>query len=66
MRQNKLNFLLILTMLLSFALACSQEKTGTHERALYRVLRSLAGKGFRLTRIIPTKSPYSIVEAVKA
>jgi hypothetical protein len=36
------------------------ERTAEEYRAL------LAASGFRLTQIIPTKSPFSIVEAVKA
>jgi hypothetical protein len=39
---------------------------GGRERTASEYEALLAAAGFRLTRIIPTKSPFSIVEAVKA
>jgi hypothetical protein len=39
---------------------------GGVERTAEEYRQLLAQAGFRLTRIIPTASPYSIVEAVKA
>jgi hypothetical protein len=37
-----------------------KERTETEYREL------LAAAGFRLTRVVPTKSPFSVIEAVKA
>jgi hypothetical protein len=39
---------------------------GGVERTAEEYRELLAQAGFRLTRIVPTASPYSIVEAVKA
>lgn len=39
---------------------------GGKERTAKEYRELLAGGGFRLTRVIPTRSPYSIVEAVKS
>lgn len=39
---------------------------GGKERTAEEYRRLLAASGFRLTRIIPTQTPYSIVEAVRA
>ena len=37
-----------------------------YERTVEEFKTLLANSGFRMTRIIPTQSPVSIVEAVKA
>jgi hypothetical protein len=40
--------------------------TGGRERTSDEFARLFAGSGWRLSRVIPTPSPYSIVEAVAA
>lgn len=57
--RNEPHFGKILDMVM-LALPGGEERTGEEYRAL------LAKAGFRLTRIVPTASPVSVVEAVKA